>query len=367
MVIIRRMNVTAQADRVNRSRPATRTTTGRPGVLVGLLGIAVGASVLLSIGMGMAELSPGTVTRIVLSHLGVLPADPQVNARHDAIVWQLRAPRALTAVLVGAALASAGAALQAIVRNTLADPFLLGVSSGASLGAAAVITLGAGAAVGGLALVTGAFGGALAAIALVLVLVRSGGTVLGHRLVLAGITVSFFLAAVTNLVVVASGDRDAIRAVMFWMLGSLGQSRWGVLPWVAALVTVMIGALVLRARRLDAIALGDDVARSLGTDPQRLRTQVTCLCALGVAAAVAVSGSIGFVGLVVPHLARRLVGATHRLLLPVSALLGSLVLVWADTLARTAFSPRELPLGVLTALLGTPLLMLLIRNDGSRA
>lgn len=364
MVIITTVNLSATAERV---KPTLRhRRRGRHLIPIALLASAVAVSGLVAVGLGASSLPASTVVRIVAAHLGLAPVDPEISARQDAIVWELRAPRAIGAMLVGATLAAAGAALQAIVRNTLADPFLLGVSSGASLGAASVITLGVGSAIGGLTLMGGAFVGALAAIALVLALVRTGGPAASNRLVLAGITVSFFLAALTNLVVVASGDRDAIRAVMFWMLGSLGATRWEILPWLAILAALMVAMLTLRARRLDAIALGDDVARSLGTDPDRLRAQITALTALGVAAAVAVSGSIGFVGLVVPHLARRLVGASHRVLIPVSALLGALVLVWADTLARTVFSPRELPLGILTALLGTPLLMLLIRHDGSQ-
>ncbi|MGL5826708.1 MAG: FecCD family ABC transporter permease, partial [Nocardioides sp.] len=174
------------------------------------------------------------------------------------------------------------------------------------------------------------------------------------------------LGAITNLIVVFADSRDAVRAVVFWTLGSLGQSTWEGLPVLAGATTLTLVTLALWARQLDAISLGDDVARSLGTNPQRLRRRVVLIASFGVAAAVAVSGTIGFVGLVVPYLARRLVGATHRLVIPASALLGAGVLVWADTLARTLLAPREIPLGILTALVGTPLLMVLMRQQWSR-
>ena len=308
----------------------------------------------------------GEVVKVVGHHLTGWEAATPARASHDSIVWLLRTPRVVSAALVGAVLAAAGAALQAAVRNVLADPFLLGVSSGASLGAALVLTLGLSATVGAVTVTGGAFAGALVSIVLVLGLVRTGGQLSSNRLVLAGICVSFFLGALTNLVVVVSDDRDAIRAVTFWMLGSLGQADWAGIPVLAAVTVLSVAPLVIWARRLDALALGDDVARSLGTDPGRFRAQVVLLTSLGVAAAVSVSGSIGFVGLVVPHLARRLTGAAHRRLIPVSALVGAIILVWSDALARTALAPREIPLGILTALLGTPLLMALVRRQLAR-
>jgi iron complex transport system permease protein len=273
----------------------------------------------------------------------------------------------VTVALLGAVLAASGAALQAVVRNVLADPYLLGVSSGASLGAALVITLGLGSLIGAMTLAAGAFAGALIALVLVLSLIRGGAQLGSTRLVLAGITVSYFLAAATNLIVVFADSRDAVRAVTFWMLGSLSQSTWDTVPVLVVTCAAAIAGMLLWSRRLDAISLGDDVARSLGTDPARLRLQVAVVASFGVAAAVAVSGSIGFVGLVVPHLARRLVGATHRLVIPCSALLGAGLLVWADALARTVLAPREIPLGILTALIGTPMLMALVRRQMMRA
>ncbi|MDO5051324.1 MAG: iron ABC transporter permease [Pseudoclavibacter sp.] len=307
---------------------------------------------LLAVGLGQLPASPGRVLGVLLGDA----SDPTLTT----VVWRLRLPRVLLGLCVGAALAASGCALQAIVRNDLADPYLLGISSGASLGAALAIVGGLGALAVGAA--TGAFAGALLALLLVLFLLGGGRRLSGSRLVLSGLTVGYFLAALTNLVVVLSDDRDAVRAVTFWMLGSLSQASWQDLPAPAVSCCAALLLLVLWARRLDAVGLGDDVARSLGTDPRRLRGRVAIVSAIAVAAAVSVSGSVGFVGLVVPHLARRLVGAGHRLLLPACALLGAVVLVLADALARTVLAPREIPLGVLTALVGTPMLMLLLRR-----
>jgi iron complex transport system permease protein len=375
MIIIRVVTLTPGRSDVNEALPrsAPRTVVAEaeprswraPLVLVGLALLLVGSCV-VSLGLGPFPVPTSDVAQVLWSRVTGAPVPADVPRAADTVVWQLRVPRIVTGAMVGAVLAACGAALQAVVRNVLADPYLLGVSSGASLGAALVITLGLGSLVGAVTLAAGAFLGALLALALVLTLVRSGGRMASTRLVLAGVTVSYFLGAVTNLVVVFADSRDAVRAVTFWMLGSLGQSSWETVPVLVVTSVLTVVVLLLWSRRLDAVSLGDDVARSLGTDPVRLRTQVAVLASLGVASAVAVSGSIGFVGLVVPHLARRLVGATHRLVVTTSALLGAVVLVWADALARTVLAPREIPLGILTALIGTPLLMVLVRRQLAR-
>lgn len=337
----------------------------RAAIWLTLLAAALAASIPIAVGLGPVQIPADTVARI-LAHraLGLGSADWAVS--DDNIVWRLRVPRVLLGACVGAALSVAGAAVQALVRNPLADPYLLGVSSGASAGAAASILFGLGAGTGVFALTGSAFIGALAAIALVFAVARTGGTLIGSRLVFAGISVGFALTAVTNFLVFTADSRDGARAVMFWTLGSLTQARWESVPVAAAAAVCSAAVLLFWSRRLDAMAIGDDAALSLGTDPTVFRAKAALLVAFTVAAAVAVSGAIGFVGLVVPHIARRLVGAAHRLAVPASALIGALLLVWADALARTAFAPRELPLGVLTALVGTPLLVALVRRLHSR-
>lgn len=326
----------------------------------------VAGSVVLTIGIGSVAVPPGHVWGAVLDRLGG-PSCGACNVAELNIVWLLRLPRVLVGAFVGAALSCSGVAVQALVRNPLADPYLLGISQGASLGAAVQILFGIGLAGGSLvlgasALAGSAFVGAVTATALVLAVARIGGRLVPSRLVFAGIAVGFALAALTNLMVFLSDSRDAVRAVMFWTLGSLAQARWDQLPVVTAVVTGAGFLLWWWSRRFDAITLGDDTALSLGTDPARFRTAAVVLVAALVSVSVSVSGAIGFVGLVVPHLARLLVGATHRRVFPVAALIGALVLLWADALARSAFQPVELPLGVLTALLGTPLLIILVHR-----
>ena len=347
MIIIRDVSIRTRPPRVN---AATATLV--------LLGVAVPLVAALCVGAGQLEASPAEVVRALAHRLGGAD-DADLDPALVTVIWRLRLPRILVGLCAGAVLSVGGACLQAVVRNDLADPYLLGVSSGASLGAALVIAGGAG---GALTTTGGAFLGALAALVLVMALAGGGGRLSGSRLVLAGLTAGYFLSAVTNLVVVLSDSRDAVRAITFWMLGSLNRSSWADVPVLACAAALTLGYLVLRARALDAVGLGDDVARSMGVNPFRLRRSTTAAAALGVAAAVAVSGAIGFVGLVVPHLARRLVGATHRALLPAAAMLGALVLVAADALARTVLAPREIPLGILTALVGTPLLMWMMRR-----
>ncbi|MFC0582979.1 FecCD family ABC transporter permease [Micrococcoides hystricis] len=312
---------------------------------------------LFAIGLGQLSLGPTDVVRTLWDG----PTSIVTEGLATTVVWQLRVPRVLVGLCVGAILAASGAALQAIVRNDLADPYLLGVSSGASFGAAVVLASGIGVVGAVVGAAGGAFLGALAALALVLVILGNR-QLSSSRLVLAGLTVGYFLSALTNLVVALSDQRDAVRAIMFWMLGSLGKSSWDQVPLVLIVTVLATALLLLWGRRLDAIGLGDDVARSLGVDPLRVRRSVAIVVAIAVAAAVSVSGAIGFVGLVIPHLARQLVGATHRLLIPASALLGASVLVLADALARTVLAPREIPLGILTALVGTPLLMYMLHR-----
>lgn len=341
---------------------AVRSGLVRPVLLLIGLGVALVATAVLGVGVGSVRIGPTTVLSVVAERLGIAHGGPVASPAETNIVWLLRVPRVLAGIAVGAALSVAGATIQALVRNPLADPYLLGISSGASAGAAAQMLFGVSAAAGAAALAGSAFVGSLVAIALVFAISRIGGRLIPARLVFGGIAVGLALGALTNLMVFFADSRDGVRAVLFWMLGSLGQSRWDVL---ALLWMVTLGCCLLLwgwSRRLDAIALGEDTARSLGTDPTRFRTVAVLVVALLVATSVSVSGAIGFVGLVVPHLARRLVGAGHRLLLPVSALLGAVLLVWADTLARSVVSPAELPLGVLTALIGTPLLIVLVHR-----
>jgi iron complex transport system permease protein len=257
----------------------------------------------------------------------------------------------------------AGVVLQAIVRNGLADPYILGVSSGASTGAAFAITVLGG--YGGmLVLPASAFAGALGSVLLVLLIGGRAAQSTPFRLILAGMAIGYALSSVTSFLVFASDSPEASRSVMFWLLGSLANVHWP-LVWLSLCVAaIAVVALMLSAGRLDAMAAGDDTALSLGVHPGRTRLGLMVGVSLVVAVMVAGAGSIGFVGLIVPHMARALVGTRHRVLLPASALLGATFLLLADIAARMLFPPTEMAIGVVTGVVGAPLMLILLRKGG---
>jgi iron complex transport system permease protein len=332
--------------------------------LAALLGLAALAAVALSVGvavtLGPADVSLVNVRDILLNHLGL--AEIPVRAAEDAIVWEERLPRALVAAACGAGLGLCGAILQSLLRNPLADPFVLGVSSGASTGAVLIGVLGIGG--GALGVSGGAFVGALAAFGLVLLLARfsAGGT---SSVVLAGVASTQFFSALTSLVVFAFADADETRGVMFWLLGSLEGMRWDDVVLLSAVVAAGGVICIGSARALDAFAFGEDIAASLGIHVLRTRVLLLVLTALLTATLVSVAGAIGFVGLVLPHAARLLVGQRHSRVIPATAVLGAVFMVWVDAVSRVAFAPTPLPVGVGTALVGVPVfVLLLVRRRG---
>ncbi|HGY9626623.1 TPA: FecCD family ABC transporter permease [Pseudomonas putida] len=327
-------------------------------LLVALL-MAMLCSCLVSLGFGAAQVPLADVLGIVLQQAGLV--DPGGWSRGQAqIVWQIRAPRVLLGALVGAGLALVGGALQAVTRNPLADPHLLGVSSGAVLGAVLVV-LFLGAFAGPFSLPLAAFIGALASMLLVLAVASRRGRLDSDRLLLAGVAVSFVIMALANLLLYTS-DPHAASSVMFWMLGGLGLAQWSLL-WLPALCVLAGFALLMSlARALNGLMSGEQTAVSLGFEPRRVRAQVFVGCALLTGVLVSLSGAIGFVGLMLPHVARRLVGAEHRRLLPACALLGALFMVWVDIGARTLIAPQDLPIGIATAAIGGMFFILMLRR-----
>lgn len=320
------------------------------------LTLALIVSILAAVTIGSASVPLGDVVASILSHLGAAVTPP--DRLHDAIVWELRLPRVLTAAAVGAGLAISGAIMQSIIRNQLADPYLLGLSSGASLGAVSVLLLGV-----ALALPIAAFAGALLALIGTLALARAGGSVTPARTVLAGVAVSSLAGALTSFVIFWTAQGDSYRDVLNWLLGSLAGARWPAVA-ISGIALIVVGIpLLFTGRLLDGFAFGDATAAGLGISVQNSRWLLLGATALLTGAMVSVSGAIGFIGLVVPHAIRLLIGPGNRALLPLSALAGGIFLVWADTLARTAFDPRELPVGIVTALVGAPVFaMLLLRR-----
>lgn len=321
------------------------------------------------VSLGPVPIPFGEVTAIVTGRfLPFLPGADADAARGPlaAIVLDLRLPRVLLGAVVGAGLALVGAVLQATLRNPLADPFLIGATGGASLGAVLVIIAGI-TPFGLLSLPVSAFLGAMAAFAVVVAIAGSSGRMLPTRLILAGVAVAALTEAVTSYIVLSSPDRE-VRSAMFWMLGGFTGAQWPTLAVTAALVLASLLFLLPHSSPLNALALGDEVATSLGVRVHRVRLRLMVCCALVVGACVAVSGGIGFVALMVPHAVRLLAGRDNRRVLPLSACAGALLMVWVDVGARMVNRPEEIPVGIITALLGAPFFVaLLLRADAGQS
>lgn len=280
---------------------------------------------------------------------------------HAAIVWDLRLPRAILATLVGAGLAVTGAALQAVTRNPLADPHLLGISSGAAFGAILAL-LHTGLFLGLSTVPLLAFLGALAATGLVLGVANLAQATSADRMVLAGVAVSFIVMALANTMIFL-GDPKATHTVVFWMLGGLGLAQWVHLIWPLAVLVPLGLCLWLRAGDLNAMTVGDETAATLGLAVGRFRLTVFVAGAMITGVMVAFSGIIGFVGLMVPHIARMVVGGDHARVLPASAMLGAVFLLWADIAARTVLAPEDMPIGIVTGLIGGVFFVWLLRRQ----
>jgi iron complex transport system permease protein len=314
-------------------------------MLAGVL--AVG---LLAVAVGPVSLSVPDVARGVLDRLPFVDIDTGLTARESAVLWELRVPRVVLGGLVGGTLALAGASYQGVFRNPLADPYLLGVAAGAGLGA--TVAISAGVSASGWILPLVAFAGAIVAVAATYALARMGGTRQTATLILAGVAVaSFFTAAQTFVQQLSS---DTIREVFAWILGRLTTVGWDEVALLLPFVIVSGVILIAHGRHLDLLAVGEEEAASMGLPAERVRLIVVLTATLATAAVVSVSGLIGFVGIVVPHAVRRLIGVSYRLVLPVSFLSGAAFMVGADVLARTVIAPAELPIGVITAFIGAP-------------
>ncbi|MFI7240633.1 FecCD family ABC transporter permease [Streptomyces qinglanensis] len=345
------------------SRPAPSADPGLSAVSrTGLLLLGAAAllvSLAVSVRVGAADIGYTELARVVGTRTG-FDVTPLPRLR-DSLIWDLRIPRVLMAALVGASLAACGAVLQAVTRNPLAEPYLLGISSGASTGAVCVVVLGVGA--GSFGVTGGAFAGALLSFGALLLLLRRTGLD-SARIVLTGVVVAELFAALTALVLTASADAESTRAITHWLLGSMASTRWDAVLVCAGACAAGLALFRLYATALDAFAFGSDTAASLGIDVRVVRRVLLLTTAVLTAVAVASVGAIGFVGLIVPHGVRFVVGPLHRSLLPFSALVGAVFLVWTDALARMAFAPQEVPVGVFTALLGVPLFLLVLRKRG---
>lgn len=325
-------------------------------LLVALLLPALAVTIVLSTGFGAEPLPAGVVIDALRGRFD----RGQVDPAYDAIVWEIRLPRTLLAAVVGAGLAIAGAAIQTLVRNPLADPYLLGVSSGASVGATAVITFGVLSGAGPWALSLGALLGALAAAVLVFGIAMMQGGLTPLRLVLTGTVLSAAFASIASFLVFRSREPQSAQSVLFWLLGSVSGATWEQLWLPVAAVAVSFVLMQLGSGWLDALAVGPDTATALGVPVVTLRVMLFVASSILVGVLVAVAGGIGFVGLVLPHVARLLVGPRHRVSVPVAALAGAVFLIWVDVAARVAVRPTEIPLSVVTGLIGAPVFLLLL-------
>jgi iron complex transport system permease protein len=321
--------------------------------------VAVAISAAAGVLIGPTGIDPAEVGGVIVHHLFGL-GGPNIPPAADAIVWDLRLPRVLTGAAVGAGLGVCGAVMQGLTRNPLADPYLLGLSSGAALGAVLVLLVGL---PGGVPVA--AFAGSLLALGASLALARSFGGLSPTRTVLAGLAVTQAASACVGLVVFASAKGDAFREVLGWLMGSLAGATWQAAGLTMAVCVIVGGGLVACGGVLDAFALGDVAATSMGVRVAPVRRGLLVATALLTGVLVSQSGAIGFVGLVVPHAVRMVAGGLNRRVLPLAGLVGAFTVIWADVAARTVLVPNELPVGILTAGIGAPVFAVLLWRDRS--
>jgi iron complex transport system permease protein len=335
------------------------TVLGRRALLIALLCLLL--ALVAGLITGPVRMNSVEVVAELAARLPFTGVESELTAREAAILWEIRMPRVVLGAMVGAMLSAAGAAYQGVFRNPLADPYLLGAASGAALGATLAIEYGASGPAAYLQVPVVAFAGALIGVGLAYALGRSAG--MGSNataLILAGVAVASFLTAVQTYLAIR--DEQTFREASRWILGRLSTTGWREVLMILPYVTISGVALLLHRRLLDVLSLGEDQSRSLGVHTSRVRVWVILAASLGTAAAVAVGGLIGFVGIIVPHTVRLLTGTSYRLILPLSLISGAAFLVLADLLARTVLSPAELPIGVVTAFFGAPFFAVLLRK-----
>ena len=342
---------------------SARLVSRRAWLVLIVLAVLLAVSAIVSAGIGSVRIHPVETAKVIWHHLG---GSVTVDPAYDSIVWGLRLPRIALAILVGAALALAGVLMQALFHNPMADPYIVGVSSGAAFGAVLVVALGLNVAVGMFSLMPlAAFAGGLATTFLVYSLARRAGRVPIGTLLLTGIAIGALMQAVTSFMLLQQGSNE-LRQVMSWLMGSLDGRQWshvlGLLPYTG----VGLLMVVILQRDLNVLALGDETAHYLGVNIERSKFLLLLVASLLAAAAVAVSGIIAFVGLIIPHLMRLIVGPNHRVLLPACLLCGGLLLVWADVIARSLLPGTELPIGIVTSVLGSPFFLYLLNRKEAK-
>lgn len=340
-------------------------------LIQGLVALAAGLvlAVVAASAIGSADISFMDSARILLSRIPLIDTMIQmdeIKPTHEAILLKIRLPRIFLAALVGSALSVSGVAYQGIFKNPMADPFVLGISSGAALGATLVIVTGFNVGVAGLSSVSvGAFTGAILAAYIVYNVGRVGNRTPVVTLLLAGIAVNYLLSSMISLIM--SLNRDEMEHIIFWTMGSFATANWMQILVASVPITIGTGYLLMYSRDLNALAIGEESAKGIGVDTEKVKKSILVVASIVTAAAVSVSGIIGFVGLVIPHVVRIISGPDHRTLLPFSILGGATFLVISDTLARTLIMPGELPIGIITSVFGAPYFLYLLYRNKTRS
>ena len=337
-------------------------------IFIGGICLLIAAALCLSVSIGAVQIDTGDIYKIIINKLSgreVFAQGWEDNV--ETIIWSIRLPRVIMACIVGAGLSVCGVLMQALTKNSLADPYVLGISSGASAGAVAAIIMGWFSFMGGYATIFGATLGAALSIALSLSIASMHGRITSTQLVLAGIATSAIFSALTNLIIYGyNTGSDTTNTAQYWMIGSLSGASWDTARYVAIVFLIAIILILFFTRDLDILLLGDDVAESLGVRTGRIKLIIIIMSTIVTGVAVSVSGVIGFIGLVVPHIVRSFVGSKHKRLIPAVILTGGLFTMLTDVLSRVIAAPEELPIGIISALIGGPFFLYLIRKNRKR-
>lgn len=334
-------------------------------VIIVILFAAAALTILLATGLGPVSIAPGTTARILMSRVPVLGDGIAQNWEllDQNVVLGLRLPRVCLGMVVGASLAVCGVTMQALVRNNLADPFILGVSSGAAAFATLGMLFGAFAFLGAYSLSISAFIGSAITIIFVYVISRVRGRINITQLLLSGVAISMIMDGVTSIIKLSAPNALGLHNAEFWMSGSLAGAKWAYLRLPLIVLLLCMVFLMVNYRGLNLLLLGDESAGALGVNVRRLQKELVLIASLIAGVTISVSGTIGFVGLMVPHFTRLLVGGDHKKVLPISALLGGILVVWVDVAARMLIAPEELPVGILTAVIGGPIFIWMLKKN----
>ncbi|MDD7738643.1 MAG: iron ABC transporter permease [Fusicatenibacter sp.] len=334
------------------------------GSVMALAVAALFISFIVGVVIGAVHVDPDWILKIVVNEIsGREVFQPEWSSSNEAIIWELRIPRVLLALLVGVGLSLSGVLMQALTKNSLADPYVLGISSGASAGAVLVIMTSALAFMPKYRTMAGAFAGAVLAIIIAVKCATIHNRVTATQLVLSGVAVSALFSAITNVIIYCSPESSKTKTALFWMVGSLSGATWEQVIAISVICLVCVVLMLLLSSSLDVLMLGDETASNLGLNIRRIKFLIIILCTVLTGSIVAVSGVIGFVGLVIPHIARLFVGSTHRKLIPATILIGGVFVIWSDIISRVIVAPEELPIGVVTSCIGAPFFLWLLRKN----